>query len=71
MSPGEVTSAPSDVGLPDAPASDAPAPDAPVSAPAPAHYSKEDLQSMMKVCMDSILQAQVVCPTEPASHREG
>ena len=58
------------MGPPDAPASDAPAPDALVPAPAPAHYSKEDLQSMMKVCMDSILQAQVVRPTEPASHRE-
>ena len=71
VSPGEVTLAPSDVGPPDAPASDAPAPDALVPAPAPPHYSKEDFQLMMKVCIDSILQAQVVCSTEPASHREG
>ena len=71
MSPGEVTPAPSDVGPLDALASVALAPDTPVPAPAPAHYSKEDLQSMMKVCMDSILQVQVVCPTEPASHQEG
>ena len=70
VSPGGGTPTPSDVRLPNAPASDAPAPDAPVPVPAPAHYSKEDFQSMMKVCMDSILQAQVVCPTEPASHQE-
>ena len=55
MSPGEVTPAPSDVEPPVAPVSNAPAPDAPVPALAPAHYSKKDLQSMIKVCMDSIL----------------
>ena len=66
MSPGEVTPAPGDVGP-----LDALAPDAPVPASAPVHYSKEDLQSMMKVCIDSIFQVQVLCPTEPAGHREG
>ena len=66
VSPGEVTPTPSDVGPPDAPT-----PDAPVPAPAPAHYFKEDFQSIMKICMDSILQAQVIRLTKLTSHQEG
>ena len=62
----EVTPAPSDMRLLNAPALDAPVPTL-----APAHYSKEDFQLMMKVRIDLILQAQVICLTEPASYQEG
>ena len=51
--------APSDAGAPP-----------PVPAPAPAKSSKKDLQAMIKVCMDSILQAQAF-RLEPAGPREG
>lgn len=71
MSPKKVTSTSSDIGLPDALASDVSALDAPVLTLALAHYSKEDLQSILKVCIDSIFQAQVFCPTESASYQKG
>ena len=56
-SPEEETSAPSDVGPPNAL----------VPAPTPAQYTKEDLQRITKLCMDLFLQGQGSRP-EPAGH---
>ena len=53
----EGTPVSSDVGPPDAPA-----PAALVLAPAPAQYTKEDLQRITKLCMDLFLQAQASRP---------
>ena len=62
-SPEKETPTPSHLGPPDAPALDAPVP-----APAPAQYTEEDHQIIIKLCRDSFLQAQPSCP-EPGPRK--
>ena len=55
----------------DVSALDASALNIPIPALALTYYSIKNLQLMIKVCMDSIFQTQIIYLMEPANHQKG